>query len=115
MQTPDDLNAGADAIAGLYDEVALFTADPGLDGSNLADGGDPVAITFGAGGDAGPTSDHAAVDGIAWSDVVTFTLTEAATYFGLYSSSSFRRGVKLAHAVGPGEVPFTCGVGPAAS
>jgi hypothetical protein len=114
MQTPADLNANADAIASLYDGVALFTADPGVDGSNLAGGGDVQAVTFSAGGAAGATADYAAVDGIAWSGLVSFTLTEKATHLGLYSGATFMRGEPLPAPLGPGDVLFAFGVGPAA-
>jgi hypothetical protein len=114
VQTPADLNALADAQAALYDEVELYTADPGLTGANVATGGEAAAITFGAGGADGPTSDHAAVDGIAWSSVVSFTLTDTATHFGLLDGGVFRRGHPLPSPLGPGSVPFVCGLGPAA-
>jgi hypothetical protein len=109
MQTADDLNANADAIAALYDGVALFTDEAG---TTVADGGAEQAITFLAGGAA--RSDYAGVDGIAWSNDVPFTLTEVATYFGLYSGATLARVHPLPHSVGPGSVPFACGVGPAA-
>lgn len=114
MQTSDDLNNGADAMAALYDGLALFTADPGVDGSNLAGGGDVQAITFSAGGVDGPSDDHAPIDGICWSSVMTATLTEVATHFGLFDGATFRRGEPLPHPVGPGVVHVSVAVGPAA-
>jgi hypothetical protein len=113
-QTAADLNLGADAIAALYDEVGLYVSDD-LDSPVLADGGDPVAVSFEPGGDAGPTDDQGAVDGIAWADLNTFTLTEAATHFGLLAGGVLRRLEELPVPVGPGSVPFTFGVGPAAA
>jgi hypothetical protein len=109
MQTAADLNANADAIAALYDGVALCLD---ADGTTVADGGTMQAVTFLPAGD--PRSDVAGVDGIAWSDDVDFTLTEAASYFGLYSGVTLARVHPLPHSVGPGDVPFACGVGPAA-
>jgi hypothetical protein len=109
VQTAADLNANADAIAALYDGVALFMD---ADGTTVAGGGDEQAITFLAGGVA--RSDYAGVDGIAWSNDVPFTLTDVATHFGLYSDSTLARVHPLPHSVGPGSVPFACGVGPAA-
>jgi hypothetical protein len=112
-QTAADLNAGADAQAALYDEVGLYTSDD-LDVPTVADGGAPVAVSFSPAGDAGPTDDQGAVDGIAWADINTFTLTEAATHFGLWTGAELRRLEPLPHPVGPGEIPFTFGLGPAA-
>jgi hypothetical protein len=110
MQTADDLNANADAIAALYAGVALFLDEAG---TTVADGGAEQAVTFLAGGVA--RSDVAGVDGIAWSNDVPFTLTETATHFGLYFPGNVLARVHpLPHPVGPGSVPFACGVGPAA-
>jgi hypothetical protein len=109
VQTAADLNANADAIAALYDGVALFTDAAG---TTVADGGELEAVTFLDAGD--PRSDVAGVDGIAWSNDVAFTLAEVATHFGLYSGATLARVHPLPHAVGPGSVPFACGVGPAA-
>ena len=118
MQTVDDLNALADAQAALYDGVALFTADPGIDGSNVAAGGEEQAVTFSAAGTEGSTADHVAIDGGCWSSVVMFTLDEGvvATHFGLYSGGVFRRGELLPGGVkvGPGLVPFSFLLGPSA-
>lgn len=113
MQSTDDLNAAADKQAELYDEVVLLTAED-LDLSNVADGGDPQSITYGAAGDEGPTSDTPAVDGIAWSDVVPFTLGEPATFVGLLRSGVLHYTEALSSPVGPGSVPFIHGIGPGA-
>ena len=112
MESSADLNARADAVAALYDEVALLTSDA-LDGSNVADGGTAQTVTYTAGGAAGPMSEHAAIDGIAWSGVNAFTLTEAATHVGLLVGSVVYRTEALPSPVGPGVVPFVHGVGPA--
>lgn len=118
MQTVADLNALADAQAPLYDGVALFTADPGIDGSNVAAGGEEQPVTFSAAGTEGPTDEHAAIDGGCWSSVVDFDLDDGvvATHFGLYSGGVFRRGQELPGgvSVGPGPVPFSFLLGPAA-
>ena len=113
MESPADLNARADAIAAIYDEVALLTSE-GLDGSNVAAGGDPQAVTYFAGGAEGATSDHAAIDGIAWSGVNDFTLSEQATHVGLLVGGVVFRTEALPYRVGPGPVPFVHRVGPAA-
>lgn len=113
MQTPADLNVAADLMATLYDEVALLTSDA-LDLANVADGGDPLALTYTAAGVAGPTADHAAIDGIAWSTVNAFTLTGVATHVGLLRSGVVHHTEPLPRPVGPGSVPFVHGVGPSA-
>ena len=114
MQTAADLNAAADLMATLYDEVALLTSE-GLDGSNVADGGDPVALTYSPAGDAGPLSDHPAIDGVAWSGVCTFTLVDVASHVGFLRSGVVHRTERLPHVVGPGSVPYVHGIGPSAS
>ena len=113
VESPADLNARADAVAAIYDEVALLTSE-GIDGSNVAGGGDPQAVTYFAGGVEGPTSDHAAIDGIAWSGVNDFDLSEEATHVGLLVGGVMFRTQPLRHKVGPGPVPFVHRVGPAA-
>ena len=114
MESATDLNARADAVAALYDEVVLLTSDALTMGSNVAAGGAAQAVTYHAAGTEGPTSDHAAVDGIAWSGVNTFNLTEQATRVGLIVSAVVRRTEALPYPVGPGLVPFVHRVGPAA-
>ena len=118
MQTVADLNALADAQAALYDGVALFTADPGLDGSNVAAGGEEQAVTFSAAGTEGPAAEHVAIDGGRWSSVVNFDLDDGviATHFGLYAGGVFRRGELIAGGIklGPGLVPFSFLLGPSA-
>jgi len=108
------LNARADAVAALYDEVVLLKSDVLTLGSNVAAGGAAQAVTYHAAGTDGPTSDHAAIDGIAWSGVNTFNLTEQATHVGLIVSAVVRRTEALPSPVGPGPVPIVHRVGPAA-
>jgi hypothetical protein len=112
VESAADLNARADAVAALYVEVALLTSDA-LTGTNVADGGDPQAVTYTPAGDEGPTSDHAPIDGLAWSGVNDFTLTEVATHLGLLVGGVVVRTVELPTRVGPGPVPFVHGIGPA--
>jgi hypothetical protein len=114
VQTAFDLNYAAEQMAAMYTHVALLTSDA-LGGGNVAAGGAAQAVTYGAGGAAGPTTDHAAVDGIAWSGVVNFTLTVVATHVGLIRGGVVHHTDPLDHAVGPGVVPFVHGIGPSAS
>jgi len=114
VQTAADLNLAADKMATMYTHVALLTSDA-LGGGNVAAGGAAQAVTYGAGGAAGPTSDHAAIDGIAWSGVVTFTLTVAATHVGLIRGGVVHHTDPLPTSVGPGSVPFVHGIGPSAA
>ena len=113
MQSVDDLNFKADLDATLYDEVALLTSE-GLDGTNVADGGDPLPLTYGAAGAAGPTEESPAIDGIAWSGVNSFDLDEAATYVGLLRGGVVHFTERLPNPVGPGPVPYVHGIGPGA-
>ena len=114
MQSTADLNLAAEQMAAMYTHVALLTSDA-LGGGNVAAGGAAQAVTYGAGGVAGPTTDHAAVDGIAWSGVVTFTLTVPATHVGLMRSGVVHHTEALEYPVGPGVVPFVHGIGPSAA
>lgn len=114
MQSVADLNAAADLMATLYDEVAFLTSDA-LDGANIAGGGDPLPLTYTAGGVPGPLSEHAAVDGIAWSGVNDFTLSEQATFVGFLRGGVVHLTEPLPHPVGPGPVPYVHGIGPGAS
>ena len=114
MQTAADLNLAADKMASMYTHVALLTSEA-LDGLNVAAGGAAQAVTYGAGGVAGPTTDHAAIDGIAWSGVVNFTLTGVAFYVGLMRSGVVHHTEALEFPVGPGVVPFVHGIGPSAA
>jgi hypothetical protein len=113
VQSVDDLNFKADLDATLYDEVAMLTSE-GLDGLNVADGGDPLPLTYGAGGAAGPTDEAPAVDGIAWSGVNVFDLVEAASYVGLLRGGVVHFTEKLQSPVGPGPVSYVHGIGPGA-
>jgi len=113
VESAADLNARANAVAAIYSKVALLTSDA-LGGSNVAAGGAAQTVTYTAGGAAGPTSDHAPIDGIAWSGVNTFTLAEPATHVGLLVGSVVYRTQALPSPVGPGSVPFVHCVGPAA-
>ena len=114
MQSVDDLNAAADLMATLYDEVALLTSES-LDGDNIADGGDPLPLTYGDAGDAGPLADHVAVDGIAWSGINAFTLAEVATHVGFLRGGIVHNTRPLpSGGVGPGSVPYVHGIGPSA-
>lgn len=113
MQSVDDLNATADLMATLYDEVALLSSE-GLDGTNVVAGGDPLAITYGTAGAAGPTEETPAVDGIAWSSVAAFELTGVATFVGLLRGGVVHHTERLPHPVGPGSVPYVHGIGPGA-
>ena len=113
MGSAADLNARADAVAGLYDTVALLTSEA-LGGANVASGGTAQTVTYHAGGAEGPVaSDHPAIDGLAWSGVNSFTLAEVATHVGLVVGSTVVRTVELPVPLGPGVVPFVHGVGPA--
>lgn len=112
MESVADLNARADAVAALYEGVALLTSEE-LDGTNIAAGGEPQAVAYTPGGDAGPTSDEPGIDGLAWSGVNPFDLDELATHVGLLVGGVVVRSVELPHALGPGPVPFVHGVGPA--
>jgi len=114
VQTAADLNLAADKMASMYTHVALLASDA-LGGANVAAGGAARAVTYGSGGAAGPTSDTPAVDGIAWSGVVNFTLTEVATHVGLIRGGVIHNTDALEHGVGPGVVPFVHGVGPSAA
>jgi len=114
VQTAADLNLAADKMASMYTHVALLTSDA-LGGANIAAGGAAQAVTYGAGGAAGPTTDHAAIDGIAWSGVVDFTLTATATHVGLLRSGVVHHTEALPTSVGPGSVPFVHGIGPSAA
>lgn len=117
MDSVADLNARAEAVAAIYDEVVLLTSE-GMDLTNVATGGDPQAVTYGAGGVAGPTSDEPGIDGICWSGVNSFDLGEPATHFGLLVGGVVYRTFRIADhssdagTVGPGVVPFVHGVGP---
>lgn len=113
MQTAADLNAAADLMATLYDEVALLTSDA-LDGSNVAPGGGAQSLTYTAAGAPGPSSDHAAIDGIAWSGVNAFTLSGVATHVGLLRAGVVHHTERLPRPVGPGSVPYVHGIGPSA-
>lgn len=113
MQTAADLNAAADLMATLYDEVALLTSDA-LDLAHVAVGGDPVALTYNAAGADGPTSECPGVDGIAWSDVCDFTLTEEASFVGFLRAGVLHNTQALPNPVGPGSVPYVHGIGPGA-
>ena len=114
MQTAADLNYAADLDASMYTHVALLTSEE-LGGANVADGGAARTVSYGDAGDEGPTSDHAAIDGIAWSGVVNFTLTEPATHVGLIRGGVVHLTDPLPTAVGPGDVPFVHGIGPSAA
>ena len=114
MQSTADLNLAAEQMAAMYTHIALLTSDA-LGGANVAAGGAAQAVTYGAGGAAGPTTDHAAIDGIAWSGVVTFTLTEPATHVGLMRGGAVHHTDPLPTSVGPGTVPFVHGIGPSAA
>ena len=114
MQTAVDLNYAAEQMAAMYTHVALLTSDA-LGGGNIAAGGAAQAVTYGAGGAAGPTTDHAAIDGIAWSGVVNFTLTVPATHVGLMRGGAVHHTEALPTSVGPGVVPFVHGIGPSAA
>lgn len=113
MQSVDDLNFKADRDAGLYDEVCLMTVES-LDLADVAGGGDPVALTYGVAGEEGPTAECPAIDGIAWSVVTPFTLSEAAPFMGLLRGGVLHDSRPLPNAVGPGPVPFVHGIGPSA-
>ena len=114
VESATDLNARADAVAALYDEVVLLKSDVLTLGSNVAAGGAAQTVTYHAAGTEGPTSDHPAIDGIAWSGVNTFNLTEQATHVGLIVAAVVRRTEALPYPVGPGPLPFVHRVGPAA-
>ena len=113
VQTVADLNVAADLMATLYDEVALLTGEA-LDLSAVAAGGDPLPLTYTPAGDEGPTSDCPAVDGVAWSDVCDFTLSEAASWVGFLRGGVVQLTEPLPSAVGPGVVPYVHGIGPGA-
>ena len=100
-------------MATLYDEVALLTSEA-LDGTNVADGGDPLPLSYSPAGTDGPLEEHPAIDGIAWSDVCDFTLTEAATFVGFLRSGVVHHTEPLPNPVGPGPVPYVNGIGPSA-
>lgn len=112
MDSVADLNARAEAVAAIYDQVVLLTSE-GMDLTNVATGGDPRAVTYGAGGADGPTSDQPGIDGLCWSGVNPFELDEPATHLGLLQGGVVFRTVALDSPVGPGSVPFVHGVGPA--
>lgn len=100
-----DRNAYADA--GDYDALALFTADP-LDTVDdvTAGGGDPVAVTMGAAGAAGPDPlSHPATPGRRYSTTAVFTLTESASWIGALVAGELRRSAKLRTPIGPGTFP----------
>lgn len=114
MQSVADLNAAADDDAARFTHVALLTSDL-LDGSNVADGGAAQAVTWSPAGDAGPLPETPALDGIAWSSVLSFDLNETATHFGLVRSGVVHFTDRLPHPMGPGtDLPYVQGVGPGA-
>lgn len=114
MQSVDDLNYKADRDADLYDEVAMLTSE-GLDGTNVAAGGDPLPLTYTAAGTEGPLGEHPAVDGIAWSTVNSFDLDEAASHVGFLRGGVVHNTKPLPNGgVGPGPVPYVDGIGPMA-
>jgi len=114
VQSVDDLNAVADLMATLYDEVALLNSES-LDGSNVVAGGAAQALSYSAAGVAGPSGrDTPALDGIAWSAVVPFTLTEVATFVGFLRGGVVQLTERLPNPVGPGSVPYVHGIGPLA-
>ena len=114
MQSVDDLNAVADLMATLYEEVAMLTSEE-LGGANFAGGGDPLPLAYGGGGVAGPSgSDTPALDGINWSGVNPFNLTEVATHVGLLRGGVVQLTERLPNPVGPGSVPYVHGIGPLA-
>lgn len=108
--TDDDLDAftGSD-----YDAMGLYLLDPmqewDEDDVVLAPGGDPVAITMGVRGAAGPDAgQHPATPGKAYSSVATFDLTgeEPARWMGLFVDDVLRRSVPLKVPLGPGLFPI---------
>lgn len=113
MQTAADLNAAADLMATLYDEVVMLNSE-GLDGTNVVTGGDALPLTYSAAGTEGPTEETPAIDGIAWSGVNAFELDDVATYVGLRRDGVTHRTERLPHPVGPGSVPYIHGIGPMA-
>ena len=109
--TDDDLNAIAASLED-YDAIGCYLLDPmeehDEDDVVLAPGGDPVAITMGAAGAAGPEpSLHPATPGKPYSSVATFELTgdEPARYLGVFVGGELRRSVALKTPIGPGIFP----------
>lgn len=114
MQSVDDLNAAADLMATLYDEVAMLSSED-LGGANVVGGGDPLPLTYGVAGVAGPAGDDTpALDGIAWSSPVAFSLTEVATFVGFLRGGVVHHTEKLPIPMGPGSPPYVHGIGPLA-
>jgi hypothetical protein len=113
VQSVDDLNFKANLDRTLYDEIVMLGVES-LDLADVVDGGDPLPLTYGAGGAAGPTDEAPAVDGIAWSGVNVFDLDEAASYVGLLRGGVVHFTEKLPSPVGPGPVSYVHGIGPGA-
>lgn len=114
MQSTADLNLAAEKQAELYDEVVMLKVDS-LDLADIASGGEAQAITYGAGGAAGPTSETPAATGVAWSDLLTFDLTEVAHFAGFLRDDVIHYTEALESPKGPGEFGFIHGIGPGAT
>lgn len=114
--TDDDRNAYA-AGALDYDEVGLYLEDPMTATEDVTvPGGDPVAISMGAVGAAGPDpAQHPATPGRVYSSTAGFTITgdEPARWLGLFVGGVLRRSVPLKSPIGPGAFPIVyCAIVP---